>query len=76
MTPEEKRLMEVLGIVQPESKGEKIGKAIGAVIGFLLVIALYSYGFIYAFNLTLPQGLMLSWVLTLLLDAIRNGGKK
>lgn len=76
MTPEEKRLMEVLGIEPPETKGQKIGKFIGTVIGFLLVFALYSYSFIYAFNLTLPQGLVLSWVLMLLLDAIRTGQKK
>jgi len=76
MTPEERRLMEVLGIQPPELEGEKIGRLIGTIIGFLLVFALYSYSFIYAFNLTLPQGLVLSWVLMLLLDAIRNGQKK
>ena len=76
MTPEEKRLMEVLGIEPPETKGQKIGRIAGTIVGFLLVFALYSYIFIYSFNLTLPQGLVLSWVLMLLLDAIRNGGKK
>ena len=76
MTPEEKRLMEVLGLAPPESKGQKIGRIAGTIVGFLLVFALYSYSFIYAFNLTLPQGLVLSWVLMLLLDAIRTGQKK
>ena len=76
MTPEEQRLMEVLGIEPPETKAQKVGRLIGAVIGFLLTIALFGYSFIFAFNLTLPQGLVLSWVLVLLLDAIRNGAKK
>lgn len=76
MTPEEKRLMEVLGLAPPESRKQQIGRLIGTIIGFLLVFALYSYSFIYAFNLTLPQGLVLGWVLMLLLDAIRTGGKK
>lgn len=76
MTPEEKRLMEVLGIEPPETKAKKVGRVIGTVIGFLLLIALYTYSFVYAFNLTLPQGLVLGWVWVLLLDAIRNGRKK
>jgi hypothetical protein len=75
MTPEEERLYKVLGMAPPKEK-TLVGKLIGAVIGFLLSIALFSYSFIFAFNLTLPQGLVLSWVLVLLLDAIRNGGKK
>ena len=72
MTPEKQRLMEVLGIEPPETKAQKVGRF----IGFLLTIALFGYSFIFAFNLTLPQGLVLSWVLVLLLDAIRNGAKK
>jgi hypothetical protein len=75
MTPEEERLYKVLGMTPPKEKN-LVGKFIGTVIGFLLSIALFSYSFIFAFNLTLPQGLVLSWVLVLLLDAIRNGGKK
>jgi hypothetical protein len=39
-------------------------------------IALFTYSFIFAFNLTLPQGLVISWVLVLLLDAIKHGAKK
>lgn len=75
MTPEEQRLYKVLGMTPPNEKN-LVGKAIGTVIGFLLSIALFGYSFIFAFNLTLPQGLVLSWVLVLLLDAIRTGAKK
>jgi len=75
MTPQEQRLYEALGITRPPTRKQLITRLVGAIIGFLLTIALFSYAFIYAFNLTLPQGLVLSWVLVLLLDAIRTGGR-
>jgi hypothetical protein len=75
MTPEEQRLYKVLGMTPPKEKNV-VAEAVGTVIGFLLSIALFGYSFIFAFNLTLPQGLVLSWVLVLLLDAIRTGAKK
>ena len=75
MTPEEQRLYKVLGMT-PHKEKKVVAEAVGTVIGFLLSIALFGYSFIFAFNLTLPQGLVLSWVLVLLLDAIRTGAKK
>jgi hypothetical protein len=75
MTPEEQRLYKVLGMDPPKEKNLVV-QLIGAVVGFLMAIALYAYSFIYAFNLTLPQGLVISWVLVLFLDAIKSGGKK
>ena len=75
MQPNEERLLKTLGLYQPTQK-ETILRLIGTIIGNLLCIALWCYAFMFAFNLTLPQGLVLGWVLTLLLDAIRNGGRK
>lgn len=71
MTPEEQRLYKLLGVTPPKEKN-LVARLIGAVVGFLMAIALYTYSFIYAFNLTLPQGLVISWVLVLLLDAIKT----
>jgi hypothetical protein len=75
MQPHEKQILEALGLKQP-SKAEKIGRAIGTLIGFLIVTSVYGYAFVFTFNFTLPQGLVLGWMFSLLLDAIRNGGKK
>ena len=68
-------MYKVLGMTPPKEKNLVV-QLIGAVVGFLMAIALYTYSFIYAFNLTLPQGLVISWVLVLFLDAIKSGGKK
>jgi len=46
------------------------------VIGSLLAGLLFAVALIYAFNLTWPQGLVLSWLYCLLKDSIDNGGKK
>ena len=46
------------------------------VIGSLLGGLLFAVALIYAFNLTWPQGLVLSWMYCLLRDSIVNGGKK
>jgi hypothetical protein len=75
MTPEEERLYKVLGMEPPKPK-HPIASLIGAILGFLLGIAVYGCSFVYAFNLTLPQGLVLGWVLMQLLDSIRNGQKR
>lgn len=75
MTPEEQRLYKVLGMTPPNEKN-RVAQLIGTVVGFLMSIALYTYSFIYAFNLTLPQGLVISWVLVLFLDAIKSGAEK
>jgi hypothetical protein len=75
MTPEEERLYKVLGMEPPTMK-RQIARLIGAVLGLLTCTAVYGYSFVYAFNLTLPQGLVLGWILTLLLDAIKNGQKR
>ncbi len=75
MTPEEERLYRVLGMEPPTTK-RLIARLIGAVLGLLICTAVYGYSFVYAFNLTLPQGLVLGWILTLLLDAIKNGQKR
>ena len=75
MTPEEERLYRVLGMEPPTTK-RLIARLIGPIIGFLICVAMYGYSFVYAFNLTLPQGLVLGWILTLLLDAIKNGQKR
>ena len=75
MTPDEQRLYKVLGMTPPNEKS-RVAQLIGTVVGFLMSIALYTYSFIYAFNLTLPQGLVISWVLVLFLDAIKSGAEK
>ena len=75
MNPHEKLLMEICGI-KPRTRKQKIARFVGTVIGFLLTMVLFSYSFIYAFSLTLPQGLVISWVLILLLDAIKSGERK
>jgi hypothetical protein len=75
MTPDEQRLYKVLGMTPPNEKN-RVAQLIGTVVGFLMSIALYTYSFIYAFNLTLPQGLVISWVLVLFLDAIKSGAEK
>jgi hypothetical protein len=49
---------------------------LGEVIGSLLAGLLFAVALIYAFNLTWPQGLVLSWMYCLLRDSIVNGGKK
>jgi len=55
-----------------ETPQELVAKAIGS----LLVGLLFAVALIYAFNLTWPQGLVLSWMYCLLRDSIVNGGKK
>jgi hypothetical protein len=75
MTPDEQRLYKVLGMTPPNEKN-RVAQLIGTVVGFLMSIALYTYSFIYAFNLTPPQGLVISWVLVLFLDAIKSGAEK
>ena len=71
MTPDEQRLYKVLGMTPPNEKN-RVAQLIGTVVGFLMSIALYTY----SFNLTLPQGLVISWVLVLFLDAIKSGAEK
>jgi len=73
MQSNEERLLKTLGLYQKPTKKETIVRFIGTVIGFLLVITLYTYAFMFAFNFTLLQGLVLSWVLALILDAIKSG---
>lgn len=51
---------------------ELVARAIGSLLGGLL----FAIALIYAFNLTWPQGLVLSWMYCLLRDSIVNGGKK
>lgn len=75
MEPHEKQILEALGLIKP-SKTEKIGRAIGSIIGLFIVNAVYGYAFVFTFNFTLPQGLLLGWMFSLLLEAIRKGGKK
>lgn len=75
MPPEEQRLYEFLGVTPPKEKNLVV-QLIGSVVGFLMAIALYTYSFIYAFNLTLAQGLVISWVLVLFLDAIKTRAER
>ena len=75
MTLEEKRLYKLLGMTPPKEKN-LVAQLIGSVVGVLMAIALYTYAFIYAFSLTLPQGLVISWVLVLLLDAIKTRAER
>lgn len=60
--------------MEPPEKSEKylLARALGSLTAGLLFAA----AFVYAFNFTWFQGLVLSWLYCLLKDAIETSGKK